>query len=256
MLQIFLVLKPLTLCIALILILTIPTLLFGTNSYIASADQSPSQDHSKKKNNDNKESSSNFVQVCCAWNKELTGGVLTYKINDANSELKHIVLNAIDQWNANIKHLNLKLVQASTEDINRADIQINFKTKASKIKTDSSGIKLATKDIHLVAGGKSVSTFDNNGFITGVKITLAKTAFGNTLSTHGVGQIALHELGHALGIGHANFKGDLMSPIVNDEKSVISQCDIKAIKQANRLKDIILNSDSKEPNLHEVKVYC
>ena len=66
----------------------------------------------------------------------------------------------------------------------------------------------------------------------------------------------MHELGHALGIGHANFKGDLMSPIVNDEKSVISQCDIKAIKQANRLKDIILNSDSKEPNLHEVKVYC
>jgi len=250
------VLIPLTLGIALILMLTIPTLLFSKDSHIASADQSSSQDHSKKKNNDNKESLSNFIQVCCTWNKELTGGVLTYEINGANSELKHTVLNAIDQWNANIKHLNLKLVPASTEDISRADIQIKFKSKASKIKTDSSASKLATNDVPLVAGGKSVSTFDSNGFITSVKITLAKTAFGSTLSTRGIEQIALHELGHALGIGHANFKGDLMSPIVNDEKSSISQCDLRAVKQANRLDDIILNSGSRDHILHEVKVHC
>jgi hypothetical protein len=250
------VLIPLTLGIALILMLTFPTLLFSKDSHIASADQSPSQDHSKKKNNDNKESLSNFIQVCCTWNKELTGGVLTYEINGANSELKHTVLNAIDQWNANIKHLNLKLVPASTEDISRADIQIKFKSKASKIKTDSSASKLATNDVPLVAGGKSVSTFDSNGFITSVKITLAKTAFGSTLSTRGIEQIALHELGHALGIGHANFKGDLMSPIVNDEKSSISQCDLRAVKQANRLEDIILNSGSRDHILREVKVHC
>ena len=236
--------------------LTIPTLLFSKDSHIASADQSSSQDHGKKKNNDNKESLSDFIQVCCTWNKELTGGVLTYKINGANSELKHTVLNAIDHWNANIKHLNLKLVPASAGDANKADIQINFKTKASKIKTDSSASKLSTNDVPLVAGGKSVSSFDNNGFITSVKITLAKTAFGNTLSTRGIEQIALHELGHALGIGHANFKGDLMSPIVNDEKSSISQCDLRAVKQANRLEDIILNSDSRDHILHQVKVYC
>jgi predicted Zn-dependent protease len=250
------VLLPLTLGIGLILMLTIPTLLFSKDSHIASADQSSSQDHGKKKNNDNKESLSDFIQVCCTWNKELTGGVLTYKIDGANSELKHTVLNAIDHWNANIKHLNLKLVPASSGDANKADIQINFKTKASKIKTDSSASKLSTNDVPLVAGGKSVSSFDNNGFITSVKITLAKTAFGSTLSTRGIEQIALHELGHALGIGHANFKGDLMSPIVNDEKSSISQCDLRAVKQANRLEDIILNSDSRDHILHQVKVYC
>ena len=236
--------------------LTNPTLLFSKDSHIASADQSSSQHHGKKKNNDNKESLSDSIQVCCTWNKELTGGVLTYKIDGANSELKHTVLNAIDHWNANIKHLNLKLVPASAGDANKADIQINFKNKASKIKTDSSATKLSTNDVPLVAGGKSVSSFDNNGFITSVKITLAKTAFGSTLSTRGIEQIALHELGHALGIGHANFKGDLMSPIVNDEKSSISQCDLRAVKQANRLEDIILNSDSRDHILHQVKVYC
>ena len=46
-------------------------------------------------------------------------------------------------------------------------------------------------------------------------------------------QIAKHEIGHALGIGHANWDGDLMSPLVNPTPAPIPACDINAVIQAN-----------------------
>ena len=214
-------------------------LLFDTINHIVLA---ASSSHSHSKNGNNNKDSSNSIQVCCVWNKELTHGVLTYSINAGNLELKHTVTNAIDQWNENIKHLNVKLVPVSTEDANKADIHIKFNSKASKINTHLENNKLATKDIHFVKPGKSVFNFDKAGFISNVDITLSKSAFGNTLNTHEIEQIALHELGHALGLGHANFKGDLMSPIGNDENLSISRCDINAVKQANDLRDMISNS--------------
>jgi predicted Zn-dependent protease len=44
--------------------------------------------------------------------------------------------------------------------------------------------------------------------------------------------IAKHEIGHAYGIGHTNFIGDLMSPVLTDSTD-ISQCDISGIEEAN-----------------------
>ena len=233
-----------------------------SSSYnIASAASSSLHSNNRQGNDDNlnnnNKHTSNSIQICCTWNKEITHGVLTYNIKGGNTELKDAVLNAVNEWNSKIKNLNLKLVQApSTEDTSKADIQINFKSKASKINTDFTGSKLATDDIHLAAAGRSTFAFDSNGFISSVKINLAKSAFGSSLDTQQLEQVALHEIGHALGLGHANFKEDLMSPIVNFEKPSISQCDVKAVKQANRLVDIILNLNSEGHNLHSAKVKC
>lgn len=44
----------------------------------------------------------------------------------------------------------------------------------------------------------------------------------------------MHEIGHALGIGHANFIGDIMAPAINYEKAAISSCDINAVSSANQ----------------------
>jgi hypothetical protein len=229
---------------------------------IASAAASSSLHSNNKKENDdnpnnNNKRSSDSIQICCTWNREGTNGVLTYSITGGTPELRDAVLNAVNEWNSNIKNLNLKLVEAtSREGTSKADIQINFKSKASKINTDFIGSKLEGNDIHLAAAGRSTFAFDSNGFISRVKINLAKSAFGSSLDTQKIEQVALHEIGHALGLGHANFKEDLMSPIVNFEKPSISQCDIKAVKQANRLVDIILDLNSKSHSFHSVKVKC
>jgi len=43
--------------------------------------------------------------------------------------------------------------------------------------------------------------------------------------------IIKHEVGHALGLGHTNFKGDLMSPEVNDQAQNITNCDIEGVEK-------------------------
>jgi hypothetical protein len=51
--------------------------------------------------------------------------------------------------------------------------------------------------------------------------------------TKTIGQIAKHEMGHALGLGHANFDANLMAEKVNDGTAFVSECEIKAVIEAN-----------------------
>ena len=65
-------------------------------------------------------------------------------------------------------------------------------------------------------------------------MNIATSAFGNTFTTAQLKQIAMHEIGHTLGLGHANFNGDLMSPVINHESGAISKCDISGVFEANQ----------------------
>jgi hypothetical protein len=90
------------------------------------------------------------------------------------------------------------------------------------------------KNIKLIAPGESQISFDSRGFITHVDITISTKALGNSISSIGLESIAKHEIGHAYGIGHTNFIGDLMSPVLTSSTNTnISQCDINAIEEAN-----------------------
>ena len=40
-------------------------------------------------------------------------------------------------------------------------------------------------------------------------------------------------MGHALGLGHENFDGNLMAEMVNDGTEAISKCEISAVVAAN-----------------------
>ncbi|MFZ0555871.1 MAG: matrixin family metalloprotease, partial [Nitrososphaeraceae archaeon] len=44
----------------------------------------------------------------------------------------------------------------------------------------------------------------------------------------------LHEIGHVLGLGHANFE-DLMNPLVTSDKDEISLCDVNGVLKTNEL---------------------
>ena len=172
------------------------------------------------------------IQICCSWGNEIEDGILTYRIdNDADAQVVQAIHQAVDEWNSKIP--NIKLQELSDSD---ADIDIKTNSKASKV-TRSSVIgesKIsAGKNIKLVAPGESQISFDSRGSITHVDITISTKARGNSFGSSQLESIAKHEIGHAYGIGHTNFIGDLMSPVLTYSSTDISQCDINGIEEAN-----------------------
>src|ERR687886_614103 len=172
------------------------------------------------------------IQVCCSWGNEVADGVLTYRIDDgANQKVVQAVHQAVDEWNSKIPNIKLQEVSDSN-----ADIDISTISKSPKVSHAISiaGPQLSSgKNIKLVAPGASQISFDSRGFITHVDITISTKALGNSISSSELETIAKHEIGHAYGIGHTNFIGDLMSPVLTDANTDISQCDINAIEEVN-----------------------
>src|SRR5919204_4653254 len=179
-------------------------------------------------------SSSLGLQICCSWGDEVADGVLTYRIDDngANQKVIQAVHQAVDEWNSKIPNIKLQEVTDSN-----ADIDISTISKAPKVSHAISmvGPKLsAGKNFKLVAPGESQISFDSRGFITHVDIVISTKALGNSIGSSELESIAKHEIGHAYGIGHTNFIGDLMSPVLTPSTNTnISQCDINAIEEAN-----------------------
>ena len=84
--------------------------------------------------------------------------------------------------------------------------------------------------------GKTVTFFDHLGLIDHVDISISKKSYGYTLDKQTLEHVAKHEIGHALGLGHANFKGTLMSANVDEVITKISACELGSVKYANSWK--------------------
>jgi hypothetical protein len=180
-------------------------------------------------------SSSLGLQICCSWGNEVADGVLTYRIDDngANQKVIQAVHQAVDEWNSKLPNIQLQEV---TDSKAPADIDISTNSKAPKVSHAISigGPKIsAGKNIKLVAPGEAQISFERRGFITHVAITISTKALGNSISSSQLEAIAKHEIGHSYGIGHTNFIGELMSPVLTDTNTDISQCDINGIEEAN-----------------------
>ncbi|MGA8106033.1 MAG: matrixin family metalloprotease [Nitrososphaeraceae archaeon] len=170
-------------------------------------------------NNDNEDfEDQNLIQICCAWGEELRDGILTYKIDDddISKDQKAVVQDAIEEWDAKIDPLELEEVP------DNSDITIEFEDG-----NDDS------KDEVVDIAGETMTTFYGDGFIGKVEITINKNVQDYEFDTKTIGQIAKHEMGHALGLGHANFDANLMAEKVNDGTAFVSECEIKAVIEAN-----------------------
>src|SRR4029078_10556441 len=160
---------------------------------------------------DNDFSDKDVIQICCAWGYELADGILTYSIeaDDDNEDLKGAVRNAIDSWNESLTGITF------IETDNNEDIKISFKNDGKRI------------------AGKTVNYFDQFGFLRQSHITVSEESYDRDFSPSQIEQITLHELGHVLGLDHANFRGNLMTERVDIGSPTISSCEIEAVHIAN-----------------------
>lgn len=192
--------------------------------------------HSFNRDNNDLSNDQPSIQICCSWaaSKINDGGGLSYRIIGGNAIAERAVHSAIDDWTRNIN--GLKFTELDSSD-NSADITLKFNSKFTQdgsvghIKHGNKGISLKA----IAPGATRINYNLQDGIITNAVTTISKSIFGNKLDYATTEQIARHELGHALGLGHANFSGDLMSPTLNDESESISKCDINAVLIANHI---------------------
>jgi hypothetical protein len=166
----------------------------------------------------------NLLQICCAWSDKISDGVLEYKISDeGGEERQQSVRNAIQDWDLLVDNL----IFAEKQDEGEADVEIVF----SDGDEDANDEEFDYGDP--IAAGKTEFRFDSTGFIDNIEVTLSGGIFGSGFHNSELEQIARHEIGHVLGLGHANFAGSLMSTSTNGGAEHISTCEINGVLAAN-----------------------
>jgi predicted Zn-dependent protease len=127
------------------------------------------------------------------------------------------VRNAIQKWDRNIDPLKLE----ETSNKKNGDILIEFQEEYERNGREKRAV------------GQSINKFDNSGFIDKVRIIVYRGTSEYKFDEDIIQRVVEHEMGHALGLGHANFDGNFMAEKVNDGTENISECEIKAVLKAN-----------------------
>jgi matrixin len=167
------------------------------------------------------------IALCCAWGNRMSDGVLTYSLVGDDPTGLSIIRSALHEWDDAFTDLTLEEVPVNARRrSSKADIAIVYGPgTADGGESHTSG-----------AQGLTTTYLNNRRMVTRVEVGI--DGGPSPVNAGAIEQIAKHELGHALGLGHANFDGDLMSPLVQPTPAPIPLCDINAVRQANSWKMI------------------
>ena len=158
------------------------------------------------------------IDVCCAWNGDaLADDALTYKVSGGSSVLQQRAADGVENWEALPGDLRFDPVSGNT----KADVTMKLTKGGGPFVAGQTGLKFQLN--------RTASAF----FIKAASITVFG-ARSDTDDGDEVEEIAAHEFGHALGVGHANDSGYLMSlslpEIPGPEPTA---CDLDAVEAAN-----------------------
>jgi hypothetical protein len=244
--------------------------------------QPDDNDSDEEGNEDEDDGQLDSIDICCTWDERLADGTLTFRIiekvieddeydedisedegnqddaeistgdlDNSGSDLRKAVAFAVEEWNLKIP--NLRLVEISSASSENDDSNVDADIEVQLV-----------DGLRGMVAGATVMRFDEDGFMNKATILLPRAAFfvesdsqvfAVQYDPQKLKEIATHEIGHALGLGHANFDSDLMSERLNsDETMNISQCDINGVLQANQWK--LVDNDNTPNSSVEDEVSC
>ncbi len=150
------------------------------------------------------------LALCCAWGKALEDGRLSYSLSAPDSASAEVIRQAVREWDISLPGLDLIERAAGSP----ADITMTFQAEPGRTE------------------GQAVTSFTPGGLIRHVAVSIKGGQA--PANAGGLLQIAKHEFGHALGLGHANHEGNLMSEAVSPQPRPIEACAVSAVLEANR----------------------
>ena len=165
------------------------------------------------------------IKLCCTWDEQISDGILKFKLVNMQEKQKNEVREAFDSWNKQLT--TLRLLETHSDD-QKAEVIVAFGN------IDSGNASQLAKNTEAgQTAGQSVNSLDQSGYITNSKIILSDKIFDKESDSSTLYAVILHEIGHVLGLGHANFD-DLMNPLVSNQNE-ISVCDVNGVFKTNEL---------------------
>ena len=178
------------------------------------------------------------LQICCAWGRSLGDGNLTYSLLGYDAASLDVMRGALRAWDDALAPITLTEVPPE----HKADITLQFRPPT--------GTPLGGAEGSGGTQGEAVTTFTQRGLIRQVRITVdGPPAPANAGA---IEQITKHEVGHAFGLGHVNFDGDVMSPIVNPQAGPLSGCDLNGAIEANRWQTMVGRPSARRPSVTQI----